>query len=48
MKSKTVDRLLKSTPNDVKIFVDRYAEQVIHMGQLLREQGKGPKVKSNA
>lgn len=39
MRSKTVDRLLKSTPKDVEIFVDWYADLVVLINQLLREQG---------
>lgn len=38
MRSKTVDRLLKSTPKDVEIFVDWYADLVVRINQLLREQ----------
>lgn len=38
MRSKTVDRLLKSTPEDVKIFVDLYADLVVRINQLLREK----------
>ncbi|MCC5919088.1 MAG: hypothetical protein LAT68_01490 [Cyclobacteriaceae bacterium] len=37
MRSKTVDRLLKSTPHDVKIFVDWYAGLVVRINELLRE-----------
>lgn len=37
MRSKTVDRLLKSTPKDVAIFVDWYADLVVRINQLLRE-----------
>ena len=37
MRSKTVDRLLKSTPKDVEIFVDWYADLVVRINQLLRE-----------
>lgn len=37
MRSKTVDRLLKSTPRDVEIFVDWYADLVVRINQLLRE-----------
>jgi transcriptional regulator with XRE-family HTH domain len=37
MRSKTVDRLLKSTPKDVEIFVDLYADLVVRINQLLRE-----------
>lgn len=39
MRSKTVDRLLNSTPDDVKIFVDWYADLVVRINQLLREKG---------
>ncbi len=37
MRSKTLDRLLKSTPKDVEIFVDWYADLVVRINQLLRE-----------
>jgi transcriptional regulator with XRE-family HTH domain len=37
MRSKTVDRLLKNTPKDVEIFVDLYADLVVRINQLLRE-----------
>jgi transcriptional regulator with XRE-family HTH domain len=37
MRSKTVDRLLKSTPKDIEIFVDWYADLVVRINQLLRE-----------
>lgn len=39
MRSKTVDRLLKSTPKDVEVFVDLYADLVVRINQLLREKG---------
>ncbi len=38
MRSKTVDILLKSTPKDVEIFVDLYADLVVRINQLLREK----------
>ncbi len=38
MRSKTVDRLLKSTPKDVKIFVDLYADLVVRINQHLHEK----------
>lgn len=38
MRSKTVDRLLRSTPKDVEIFVDLYAELVVRINQLLLEK----------
>jgi len=44
MRSKTVDRLLKSTPKDVKIFVDLHADLVVRINQLLREKGITKKV----
>lgn len=40
MRSKTVDRLLKSTPKDVKNFVDWYADFVVRMNKLLRKDNK--------
>lgn len=39
MRSKTVDRLLKSTPKDVEIFVDLYADLLVRINELLREKG---------
>lgn len=38
MRSKTVDRLIKSTPKDLEIFVDLYADLVVRINQLLREK----------
>lgn len=37
MRSPTADRLLKNTPKDVKIFVDWYADLVVRINQILRE-----------
>lgn len=37
MRSKTLDRLLKNIPKDVEIFVDWYADLVVRINQLLRE-----------
>lgn len=37
MRSKTVDRLLKNTPKDVEIFVDWYADLVVRINELLRD-----------
>ncbi len=37
MRSNTVDRLLKSTPKDIEIFVDWYADLVVRINQILRE-----------
>jgi transcriptional regulator with XRE-family HTH domain len=39
MKSRTVDRLLKNTPTEVKIYVDLYADIVVRINQLLKEKG---------
>lgn len=36
MRSKTVDRLLKSTPKDVEIFTDLYADLVVRINLILR------------
>jgi transcriptional regulator with XRE-family HTH domain len=38
MRSKTVDRLLKSTPKDVEVFVDLYADLLVRINQILREK----------
>jgi transcriptional regulator with XRE-family HTH domain len=38
MRSKAVDRLLKSTPEDVKIFVYLYADLLVRINQILREK----------
>jgi len=38
MRTKTVDRLLKSTPKDVAIFVDLYADLVVRINQILLEK----------
>ncbi|MBK8700276.1 MAG: helix-turn-helix transcriptional regulator [Saprospiraceae bacterium] len=43
MRSKTVDRLLKNTPKDIKIFVDWYADLVVRINQLLSEQNLSKK-----
>lgn len=39
MRSKTVDRLLKTIPTDVKIFVELYADLVVRINQVLHEKG---------
>lgn len=39
MRSKTVDRLLKTIPEDVKIFVDLYADLVVRINRVLHEKG---------
>lgn len=38
MKSKTVERLQKKTPKDIKIFVGWYADLVIRINELLTEK----------
>lgn len=43
MRSQTADRLLKSTPKDIKIFVDWYADLVVRINQLLSEQNLSKK-----
>ena len=43
MRSKTVDRLLKNTPKDVEIFVDLYADLVVHINDVLREKNLNKK-----
>lgn len=43
MRTKTVDRLLKSMPEETAIFVDLYADLVVRINQLLRERGMSKK-----
>jgi transcriptional regulator with XRE-family HTH domain len=43
MRSKTVDRLLKSTPRDIEIFVDWYADLVVRINQLLHDNNMSKK-----
>jgi len=43
MKTKTVERLLKETPEDVKIFVSMYADIVVRINQILKERGVSKK-----
>ena len=38
MKSKVAERMMANMPYDVKIFVDKYAEIVVRINQLLREK----------
>lgn len=38
MRSNTVDKLLKTTPEDIKIFVDLYADLMVRVNQLLHEK----------
>jgi len=39
MRSKIFQRILDDTPKDVEIFVDWYADLVVRINQLLRENG---------
>ena len=43
MKSKIAERMMAKMPEDVKIFVDKYAEIVIRINQLLKEKGLSQK-----
>ena len=38
MKSKVVERMLTNMPNDVKIFVDKYAEIIVRVNRLLKKR----------
>lgn len=38
MRSKVLQRVINNTPKDVEIFVDWYAELVLRINELLREQ----------
>jgi len=38
MKSKVAERMMAKMPQDVKIFVDKYADIVIRVNQLLKEK----------
>ncbi len=39
MRSKTVDRLIKSMPEKVKIFMDLHADHVVRTNRLLHKKG---------
>lgn len=39
MRSKIAERILKETPEEVKIFVRKYADIVVRVHQLLKEKG---------
>lgn len=39
MKSKVVERMMAKMPEDVKIFVDKYADIVVRINYLLKEKG---------
>lgn len=38
MKSKVAERMMAKMPEDVKIFVDKYADIVVRVNQILREK----------
>lgn len=38
MKSKVAERMMAKMPDDVKIFVEKYADIVVRVNQLLREK----------
>lgn len=39
MRSKIVDKLLKSTPKDIEVYVDLYADLVVRINQILKKKG---------
>lgn len=39
MRSKIFQKILDDTPKEVKIFVDKYADLVVRINQILREKG---------
>lgn len=43
MKSKVAARMMAKMPEDVKIFVDKYADIVVRINQLLKEKGYSQK-----
>lgn len=43
MKSKTVERLLENTPDDLKIFVDLYADLIVRINYLMEKKGYSQK-----
>lgn len=43
MKSKVAERMMVKMPEDVKIFVDKYADIVVRINQLLKEKGLSQK-----
>lgn len=43
MKSKVAERMMAKMPEDVKIFVDKYADIVVRINQLLKEKGLNQK-----
>ncbi len=44
MKSKVAERMMAKMPEDVKIFVDKYADIVVRINQLLKERQYSQKV----
>lgn len=43
MRSIVLQRILDKTPKDVEIFVDKYADLVLRINQILREKGYSQK-----
>lgn len=39
MRSKVAHRIIENTPKDIEIFVDKYADLVIRINQILAEKG---------
>lgn len=39
MKSKSLERILASTPKEIEIFTDLYADLVVRINEILREKG---------
>lgn len=39
MRSKILQKILDKTPKDIEIFVDKYADLVLRINQILREKG---------
>ena len=43
MRSKVLQRILDDTPDDIRIFIDKYTNLVIRINQILREKGYSQK-----
>jgi ribosome-binding protein aMBF1 (putative translation factor) len=43
MRSKVADRIMAKMPEETKIFVDKYADIVVRVNQLLKEKGLNQK-----
>jgi ribosome-binding protein aMBF1 (putative translation factor) len=43
MRSRVLQRILDKTPKDVEIFVDKYADLVLRINQILQEKGYSQK-----